>query len=328
VYNEDNTLDQYDLEVLHNVMDCGDRPDCDGVVNLRPGWNPPAPALGTVADNVVIGLVGASVPARTSAGSNVTDRLVGLTRHPLGAPPAAGIWSQRSGETARDPLFADPSADWNYLPGSPELGAGSFPPGSPVGVRFRVFDASLFPAFLRQVMIVPPDTTNQDLADSDRDGVFDGEDNCGAVPNTPQRESDGDGVGDACDVCPLDLDFGQFDADGDGQGDACDLDDGALFLRVPDAGNVAWQQEAGQATFHLYRGDLQVLRSQGVYTQSPGSNPLAEQRCGIAASSTADPTIPDLNRTAFYLVTGSGPPETSLGQDSSGSERLNSNPCP
>jgi hypothetical protein len=58
--------------------------------------------------------------------------------------------------------------------------------------------------------------------DNDRDGVFDGEDNCPLVPNPDQTDSDGDGLGDVCDNCPLVPNPDQTDSDGDGLGDACD----------------------------------------------------------------------------------------------------------
>jgi len=39
-------------------------------------------------------------------------------------------------------------------------------------------------------------------SDSDKDGVSNWDDNCGAVYNPEQTDSDGDLVGDACDQCP------------------------------------------------------------------------------------------------------------------------------
>jgi hypothetical protein len=75
--------------------------------------------------------------------------------------------------------------------------------------------------------------------DFDSDGVDDGIDNCGSVPNADQRDADSDGAGNACDFDynndgqvngvdagllhaafgsgPGDLDYNDaFDADGDG----------------------------------------------------------------------------------------------------------------
>jgi len=69
-------------------------------------------------------------------------------------------------------------------------------------------------------------------ADSDDDGVLDGDDNCPDVPNADQADGDGDGAGDACDGCPDDaakLDGGvcgcgavDDDSDGDGVEDCID----------------------------------------------------------------------------------------------------------
>jgi len=44
------------------------------------------------------------------------------------------------------------------------------------------------------------DSTRSPAADLDGDGVFDGDDNCPAVPNADQRDIDHDFVGDACDA--------------------------------------------------------------------------------------------------------------------------------
>jgi len=50
-------------------------------------------------------------------------------------------------------------------------------------------------------------------ADSDGDGVPDGDDNCPDDANPGQEDEDGDGLGDVCDACPVDPDN---DIDGDG----------------------------------------------------------------------------------------------------------------
>lgn len=60
------------------------------------------------------------------------------------------------------------------------------------------------------------------LADTDNDGIEDGQDNCINVANPGQSDTDGDGIGDACDNCINLKNSTQTDSDGDGVGDACD----------------------------------------------------------------------------------------------------------
>ena len=168
----------FDIRIDHNVVDCGWSNDCDGVTNLRSGWDPSGSATARVTDNVAFRLGAGSFPANTQASSQVADFLQNLTRAPPGTPPATGEWSGSTGEVARDPMFVDPDSDWNYLPGSAEPGNGSAPPGSSNGIRARVFPDELFPSFLRHVMQVPPDTLNDPVSDFDGDGVEDGVDNC------------------------------------------------------------------------------------------------------------------------------------------------------
>ncbi len=50
-------------------------------------------------------------------------------------------------------------------------------------------------------------------ADTDGDGIANGNDNCPTMSNSSQADADGDGLGDACDACPNDA---GNDADGDG----------------------------------------------------------------------------------------------------------------
>jgi len=91
---------------------------------------------------------------------------------------------------------------------------------------------------------VTPTSVSVTLKDSDKDGIFDIQDNCPSVPNADQLDSEvevqcgpapsintppvcipvkvGDGVGDACDNCPDVINPDQKDTDKDGRGDACD----------------------------------------------------------------------------------------------------------
>ena len=143
------------------------------------------------------------------------------------------------------------------------------------------------------------------------------------------QDTDGDGTPDAVDNCQDVVNPTQSDVDHDGQGDACDLNDGLIYVLGTGNKNVIlWQQEAGPTTWNVYEGDLAVLRASGVYTQAVGSNPLADQRCGLSTTSVANLAIPPAGAVQFSLVTGSvRGAESSLGTDSAGQERPNANPC-
>ena len=168
---------------------------------------------------------------------------------------------------------------------------------------------------------------NAEQADLDADSYGDVCDNCPQTGNPGQQDTDADGVGDACDNCPLEPNATQGDRDGDAQGDVCDLDDGLLFLWAEAATTIHWQQEQNFQTWNLYRGDLSVLRETDMYTQIPGSNPLAQQSCDLTTLSVEDEDDPESGRVAFYLVTGiDGGVESGLGVD--GVDRPNANPCP
>ncbi len=143
-------------------------------------------------------------------------------------------------------------------------------------------------------------------------------------------DADGDGLGDPCDNCPERYNPSQTDIDHDGEGDACDLNDGLIYvLGTDDKNYVEWQQEQGPAAWNVYEGDLSVLRATGVYTQLPGSNPLAARYCGGTDPWVADVGVPPDGAVKFSLVTGvTGGVEGSLGTNSTGIERANTNPCP
>jgi hypothetical protein len=167
-------------------------------------------------------------------------------------------------------------------------------------------------------------------ADTDGDTIGDALDNCRLLSNPTQADGDDDGAGDACDNCVLDTNPGQVDADRDGEGDHCDLDDGLIYILFNQPEYVEWQQEAGFDRWNSYRGDLAVLRSSQIYTQAAGSNDLAAKVCGIG-----DPLLLDAGllpgQAAFHLTTGffTGTiTESSLGTNSAGQARENTNPCP
>ena len=170
---------------------------------------------------------------------------------------------------------------------------------------------------------------NPNQQDSDQDLRGDACDNCPLDANTLQDDSDGDGHGDACDNCLFVANPDQADLDGDQEGDVCDFDDGLILIEVPDEFYVAWQQEAAYGTFNLYRGDLAVLRSEGVYTQDPAAVPLASRVCEVDGDYAPDGVALQPGQAVFYLVTGNGAGgESALGTDSAGNPRPNAHPCP
>jgi hypothetical protein len=141
-------------------------------------------------------------------------------------------------------------------------------------------------------------------------------------------DSDADAIHDACDNCPFVVNPTQSDFDHDGQGDACDLNDGLIYEWRANKTSISWQAEQGPSWWNVYTGDLAVMRSTGVYTQVPGSNPLASRQCGVFATVANDPVLPAPGKVSYSLVTGvTGGVEGSLGSSSSG-PRANANPCP
>lgn len=165
--------------------------------------------------------------------------------------------------------------------------------------------------------------------DEDCDGMAGFCDNCPTQSNPDQSDGDSDTVGDACDNCPVEPNRAQGDVDGDTPGDRCDLDDGLVYLLLVERDYLEWQQESGLGPWNVYSGDLDVLRQSGLYTQPPGSNPLAARDCGLPQPALIDSLLPAPGRTAFYLATGyAGTQEGGLGHDGSGDPRPNANPCP
>jgi hypothetical protein len=157
------------------------------------------------------------------------------------------------------------------------------------------------------------------------------DDNCNGLIDEDALgvDSDSDGVRNACDVCAAAFDPAQSDFDHDGQGDLCDVNDGLIYLLSTDKIHIAWQGESGPASFNVYEADLDLLRASGIYTQVPGSNPLANKRCGVTDLSVLDAASVPSGKVKFALVTGvTGGVEGSLGTDGGNVERPNTNPCP
>lgn len=68
-------------------------------------------------------------------------------------------------------------------------------------------------------------TVDDEVVDTDLDGVADPDDNCVNVINPGQEDSDSDGVGDVCDNCPDVANPDQADSDMDGIGNECEPPD-------------------------------------------------------------------------------------------------------
>ncbi len=171
---------------------------------------------------------------------------------------------------------------------------------------------------------------NASQLDTDHDALGDVCDNCPSSANAAQSDFDSDKAGDVCDNCVLDYNPAQSDFNNNGVGDVCDLSDGLIYvLGTDDKDYIEWQQESGPTSWNVYTGDLSILRATGIYTQAPGSNPSANRHCGVVDVFVEDLGVPLVQGVKFSLVTGvTGGVEGSLGANSAGVPRANTNPCP
>ena len=171
---------------------------------------------------------------------------------------------------------------------------------------------------------------NASQVDTDHDALGDVCDNCPSSANASQSDLDSDRAGDVCDNCAVDYNPAQSDFNNNGAGDACDVNDGLIYvLGTDDKDYIEWQQESGPTSWNVYTGDLSILRATGIYTQAPGSNPSANRHCGVVDVFVEDLGVPLVGGVKFSLVTGvTGGVEGSLGANSAGVPRANTNPCP
>jgi N-acetylneuraminic acid mutarotase len=176
-----------------------------------------------------------------------------------------------------------------------------------------------------------PTCTTDCTSDTDADSIRDCPDTCLDIDG--DGYGDPGGAGDTCidaDGCP-DMPFAAgSDLDDDGEGDPCDMDDGTIYILLHDPDVIEWQWESGFESWNLYRGDLRVLREQGLYTQDPTQVPLATTLCGLSEPWNTD-VDPGAGEALFYLTTGNYTgtgAESGLGTDSDGIERVNASPCP
>ena len=177
-------------------------------------------------------------------------------------------------------------------------------------------------------LCVPEECFDPTGPDVDADGHPDVCDNCPVNPNPAQLDGDGDGIGDVCDNCPVGYNSTQIDSDGDGVGDACDPSSGVIWLVADSGYRIDWSSPPIYDGWNLYRGDLEVLKLTGAYTQTPGTNALAMQACGLNVTWLDDFENPQAGKVAFYLVAGTiSGVEGTLGVNSAGQPRPNPNPC-
>jgi hypothetical protein len=103
----------------------------------------------------------------------------------------------------------------------------------------------------------------------------------------------------------------------------------SIVLHFANRTALDWEHDAGFDSYRVYRGSLSVLKTQGQYTQDPGSTALASRECSVPTASLADLATPPDSEAFFYLVTGlQGGVEVDLGINSAGQVRPNANPCP
>jgi Thrombospondin type 3 repeat len=225
----------YDVTIEHLTFDNRERTNGSGQRAVRDdvgAYGPGPPHTLLARDIAAMNTNNTPVfDCRTCAAGLLDVISSGFLRRTAMAPesvrPPIGVDQQTDLNFFADLGYRDAQQfDFNLAAGSPLIGAGTVPAGSPAGIRaFRFDRAALYDAWggvLPFDGAQPADIANVDNGDRDGDGVIDLHDDCPDAADPGQFDTDGDGVGDACDVCPSVPDPTQADADRDGEGDACD----------------------------------------------------------------------------------------------------------
>jgi hypothetical protein len=105
---------------------------------------------------------------------------------------------------------------------------------------------------------------------------------------------------------------------------------GLVHLRFADPHRLEWQDDPAFDFWHAYRGSMDVLVSNGDYSQLPGSNPWALKYCYLPEAWIFDVEEPvEPYEVVYYLVTTlSEGDESALGPAPDGNERPHGFPCP
>lgn len=114
-----------------------------------------------------------------------------------------------------------------------------------------------------------------------------------------------------------------------------------LEVHIPDRGRIGWNDGLPRERHNLYRGDWEVFRLTGKFTQDPAVVPAAARWCGLASGPVADTYRPAPGKMVYYLATGYrlvedgqvpgvavAMAESGLGQSSQAVSRPSAAPCP
>lgn len=103
----------------------------------------------------------------------------------------------------------------------------------------------------------------------------------------------------------------------------------SMRVTLESDGAINWEGCTEVDDFNVYRSDWDWFRQYGEYTQDPSAVPNSDRYCHITAPPFNDGFEPsEAGEMVFYLVTANkGGTESSLGQNSSGTERTNDYSC-